>query len=1021
MGTLDKQYFIKLDTKLSTSNVVPEFFISDNDTSDILIRITNENTLLDLTDVIVLMVAISPNSQPHSDFLEVKKAEEGLVYCDLPASFKNIEGTWKSRIMCIYQNDKVVTSTFSYNVNADEFALLNELALNDDRYPVLTEIISRLSIIEINENTRISNEANRVEAEKQREIIKQQLIDQVNKLISDTNLKIQTNLSEQNDKVTKLINDTEIKIDNYKTEKDLQIDQDLELYKNNKDIQINQNLEVYKTNTTANIEAYKNSKNAEINQYKNEKDLEIDNYVSTKNAELDNYIIAKNKELDNYKIAKDTLIDNKLKEVDTSEAARVQAENLRQQEHTARETFLNSFESRLVNTENTNNTQNTRLTNIETKNKVQDVYIQGLFNENNDKRLTVEGTGNNLTLTGSKKGLVNVDKLVGNTMVNLIDSDYFVISGTLSSFDNDKFKLVQEDTFEEAAFRTTIPLPSNSQLTIVYTVLENNLKNNNSLVIKGGHTKNIVESSLSIDASVGTHFITFTPNQSNSGEYVRFGISSAETNGSYVVINKNIFIMWQKPTNIPTTTFKGIKSSFEGQLVTQEMVTSGTEKVENLGKYKVNTKVRGKNLFNGKLKEGYHFNTNGELEVNPYRLAIDKISSFKGSSITISYDVGQYSFNLALLKYKDNDLVSRDIMFINTSVNTIGAHVTKSINVTDCDKIAIFIWNNDIVHVFNSSDVKNIQIEQNTIATSYEPYYERTQAVYLTSPLLKGDELIINEEGLHHYHKMNKVTLDGGSNIIFSLPGESYQSENIITIRYSPIKLQSESWSNSSKIICNTFDSKVGIDCAWLGKGEGVCSDKAYIMFSINRNKLITQDTQGFKTWLQANPTILVYELSEPYYEKISDYPITLESPNSATLSVESVIPCQLLKATYTGSVPSVYALENSVENIESQNVDIVATTWDVDYRLCEVEWVLEDAGITGINLINTFNLNMRGVSKMALTRYEQAKIMILGGAYEKETLTRQLTRYLEKGLVTQEEYDELIALMEARDLVTGE
>lgn len=56
----------------------------------------------------------------------------------------------------------------------------------------------------------------------------------------------------------------------------------------------------------------------------------------------------------------------------------------------------------------------------------------------------------------------------------------------------------------------------------------------------------------------------------------------------------------------------------------------------------------------------------------------------------------------------------------------------------------------------------------------------------------------------------------------------------------------------------------------------------------------------------------------------------------------------------------------------------------------------------------------------MALSRFEQAKIIIIGDAYEKETLTRQLTRYLEKKVISQDEYDELIALMEAKELVTG-
>ena len=57
----------------------------------------------------------------------------------------------------------------------------------------------------------------------------------------------------------------------------------------------------------------------------------------------------------------------------------------------------------------------------------------------------------------------------------------------------------------------------------------------------------------------------------------------------------------------------------------------------------------------------------------------------------------------------------------------------------------------------------------------------------------------------------------------------------------------------------------------------------------------------------------------------------------------------------------------------------------------------------------------------MALSRFEQAKIMILGGVYNKETLTRQLDTYLKRGYLTQVEYDELISLMEAKELVTGE
>lgn len=109
--------------------------------------------------------------------------------------------------------------------------------------------------------------------------------------------------------------------------------------------------------------------------------------------------------------------------------------------------------------------------------------------------------------------------------------------------------------------------------------------------------------------------------------------------------------------------------------------------------------------------------------------------------------------------------------------------------------------------------------------------------------------------------------------------------------------------------------------------------------------------------------------------------------------------------------------IEERLLKIENTDIDIIATNWDIDFRVCEIEWLLED-NIMSVG-IDTFNL--KGGNSMVLNRYEQAKIMILGGVYDKETLTKQLTRYEQKGLITKAEYDELIALMEAKELVAGE
>ena len=114
--------------------------------------------------------------------------------------------------------------------------------------------------------------------------------------------------------------------------------------------------------------------------------------------------------------------------------------------------------------------------------------------------------------------------------------------------------------------------------------------------------------------------------------------------------------------------------------------------------------------------------------------------------------------------------------------------------------------------------------------------------------------------------------------------------------------------------------------------------------------------------------------------------------------------------------------IEERLLKLENADIDIIATNWDMDFRICEIEWLLGDniMSVSEDNImpvsIDTFNL--KGGNSMALSRYEQAKIMILGGVYNDTTLRKQLKTYLDRRYLTQEEYNELISLMDARELV---
>lgn len=194
--------------------------------------------------------------------------------------------------------------------------------------------------------------------------------------------------------------------------------------------------------------------------------------------------------------------------------------------------------------------------------------------------------------------------------------------------------------------------------------------------------------------------------------------------------------------------------------------------------------------------------------------------------------------------------------------------------------------------------------------------------------------------------------------------------------------------------------------------GEKLIYAKDY--YFCNNGELITNFNKDIEAMTQQGFKVVVDE--KPEYDKdlqslsIVGYE---ETDDSITIIYE------ILNTPEPKPTPT---LEERVISLESNSLDIVATTWDMDYRVCEIEWALEDSGILVVaQAAQAFNLKNKGIGTMALSRYEQAKIMILGGAYVRETLERQLTTYLRRGYLTQAEYDELIALMDARELVTEE
>ena len=821
------------------------------------------------------------------------------------------------------------------------------------------------------ENTRINNETDRQHAETDRVVAEKKRVVEHDSMMDSTTVAIANinstdasikeaeskrvlaeqdrvdaeNIREQaiekvKTDIVKLINDTNKKIDDYKLEKDTAIQQDLEEYKStttqdiqdykvSKDTEINKSLSDYKTSTTQDVEDYKNTKNAEIDKYKSDKDLEIDNYISSKNAELDKYVTTKNTEIDNYKNSKDTLINNKLEEVDTAEQSRVEAEQQRVTEHADREAFLNSFESQLGQIETKNVEQDNRLGKVEYTNKRQDVMLNGLFNENADGRLTIEGEGNNIKLEGSKDGVIEVKKAVGNTLVNLWEETKLDLTNQ-ATLVNHKIKITTTDNVYSNFFNGNKSIfKPNTEYTFIVNISKNTLNEADSIFITSCSGVN----SLTRDIFTPTGNGGFIIKGQRTGVFIRklttiedfsladYSVRSFISNDSKTPgceVELSITILEGDYTNkpIPAEYFEGMQSTFEDKIVTQEMVDAGEESVENLGKYKADIKVVGKNLANKLIAYDSHGGSVGDTVIKPSTDNDRKgylFEAFENKQYHFSKDVSDTRFRVFF--FTENPIK-------NPSTVSIGGVYSDNFNTFTAVSPKGTRWGYLVATgSYSSKPFSWCQIEEGTQATQYEEYKESKQTLYLDEPLYKGNEMCIHEGKLGYWKNREKVVL-GGS-----------EDENIEIV---------SNWSTLADIAA--FPSTITPNIGYVDKNKNyLISDKVvtssyntFVKYNQGVDKLAVQEspavgnrllwslpkgvytTNTFKSKLKANPTTVIYELAEPIFVPILENTPQwiLDSYNSCTVHFETNVPILSSSFKYTGGIPSVMVMDRSISDL---------------------------------------------------------------------------------------------------------
>lgn len=590
-------------------------------------------------------------------------------------------------------------------------------------------------------------------------------------------------------------------------------------------------------------------------------------------------------------------------------------------------------------------------------------------------------------------GLISDLEIKGRTLQNLLLDNTFENTTTV------------DGGWKATRLNIAFDLKANTDYLLIYTVSKNS--NNYSLNI-GGKIDNAF-SVMGLDSSIGTHKVIIkTYSDITDKKMNKLFFQYLNTIAGEIKVTNIMLLEYSiNLESLPIEYFEGIKSVGE------------QEKIGD--KYKVGIKSYGKNLLDiEKFKNVENHNNVPKTELATF----NKCFLIKNTKPNTKYTICRTSsavgtVNVSIL----NSDGSRASLTSGTSTN-------RTIETSSDGLLYIAIQSVTQERITTAlSESGELWLEEGAIPTPYEPYQSDTKYLLVDEPLrslLNGVSDTIDELGVET-KRVGKIILDGSENWGFSVEQEN-------TIRF----YISNRTGKTSFGYCDTLTYRAsGMPH---GDYEYILINPTNIFINIAKSKLTTQDVEGVKNWLQTNNTTLIYELAEPIvinHNKnlnLKTYEGTtyISSENTLKANISCKVPSNV-QAVLQDTRARNRELENELETttlklkeadniLKEMDTDLIKTNWEMDDRLFEVEWALEDAGL--VTSVSTFNINnkMRGsASVMALSKFEQAKIIIMSGDYDRATLEGQLSKYLKRNIIAQDEYDTLISMMDAKEIVVGE
>ena len=645
--------------------------------------------------------------------------------------------------------------------------------------------------------------------------------------------------------------------------------------------------------------------------------------------------------------------------------------------------FVNTNEERLLTDRDMVDYMGNQHESLKAKN---DADVDWLLGEIN----TAHYEGQHITATETIEGRAKSAILSGNTLVNLVTNGnrFLTLSSSPQMFTlnlsynlekNKQYLIVGETTRNEAAAQGVCLMMKRKTM----------------------GTKYIAK----LQMGVGIFSYIITPDDEITG--LSFYIHTDDRdNGKTLTVGKAMVIEYQDGMeNWDIPYFEGMQS------VKMPVLTT-----------------TGKNLFNIPMSNESDFLPN----TLAYRTS-ETIQLKPNTHYTLSAVIKDHKGKLKILAVGDGSVwvspSQTTRIFARTDYNTAGVR-TYPIITTETGLFNLWYYDED--NQYNVSDfLESIQLEEGSVATSYEPH----KSNILTTPEdleLRGIGDVKDELNLltgEVVERIGEIVLDGSE--IWSKESTNNASGDTDTTTCYYTSINDIKLQNHCAFACKELPYRKVALYRKINDYEGIskCLDDKRIFIRINQSRLTEQNVNGFKQWLSQNPITIQYELATESiktvdlsdnhvysYKDVTHYDCSsAEGSLVPTLSIDVPTNLPAVVARQRVTIQELekenVALKTAVtivdEHREEGDLELLSSDFDFELRLMEIEFAV------GIPM----TANYKGVRNMARTPYDMAKALILGGKYEREEMMTKLDRFEKLGSITADQKAELVALMDAVEL----